>query len=154
MSIFYHIFVSIFRSTPTPYSLHLFFPAPSIATSRNAHSHQPYHSYPTSRIWHFTPPPPHHLASLRIHFLHNVTHLNLLLEITRLFTPQGAYLIGKKGGFVHKCGSKVGLNADVFDVRKVSTESARLRRSRLEFSSFLRDLHRSSIRSKLRRFCS
>ena len=36
----------------------------------------------------------------------------------------------KKQGFVHKCGSKVGLNADVFDVRKVSTESARLRRPR------------------------
>ena len=34
-------------------------------------------------------------------------------------------------------------------VREVSTESARLRRSRLEFSSFLRDLRRSSIRSKL-----
>ena len=34
-------------------------------------------------------------------------------------------------------------------IRKVSTESARLQRSRFEFSSFLRDLRRSSIRSKL-----
>ena len=37
-----------------------------------------------------------------------------------------------------------------FVVREVSTESVRLRRSRLEFLSFLRDLRRSSIRSKLR----
>ena len=28
-------------------------PAPSIATSRNADPGKPYHTYPTSRVWHF-----------------------------------------------------------------------------------------------------
>lgn len=34
--------------------------------------------------------PPRHFAGLRILLLHSVTRLNLLLEVTRLFTFQGA----------------------------------------------------------------
>ena len=34
--------------------------------------------------------PPRHLAGLRILLFHNVSHLNLLLEVTRLFTLKGA----------------------------------------------------------------
>ena len=40
--------------------------------------------------------PPRHLAGLHVLFFDNVPHLNLLLEITRLFTPKGAPLIGNK----------------------------------------------------------
>ena len=40
--------------------------------------------------------PPRHLAGLRILFFHNVTHLNLPLEVTRLFTFKGAPLSRRK----------------------------------------------------------
>ena len=41
-------------------------------------------------------PPPRHIADLQVLLLHNVTHLNLLLEVARLFTLKGAPLIGER----------------------------------------------------------
>ena len=57
-------------------------------------------------------PPPHHLAGLRILLLHNISHLNLPLKVTRLFTLKGAPLIGKKNmksrknHFIHRPESR------------------------------------------------
>ena len=73
-----------------------------------------------------------------------------MLSFTQQRKPPGGFSTENIRGFGHKCGSKRRFRTQMLRIRKVSTESARLRRSRLEFSSFLRDRRRSSIRSKLR----
>ena len=57
-------------------------------------------------------PTPRHIADLQVLLFHNVSHLNLLLEITRLFTFKGVPLIGKKNvksrknHFIHRPESR------------------------------------------------
>ena len=41
-------------------------------------------------------PLPRHLACLRVLLPYNISHLNPLLEVTRLFTLKGVPLIGKR----------------------------------------------------------